>query len=55
MLFKEGTGFWVPVTVKLTAELVPPPGLGLVTVTLRAPAAAPEDTEKVAVSWVALT
>jgi len=37
MLVIAGSGF-VAVTVKFTAELVPPPGVGLVTVTGRGPA-----------------
>jgi hypothetical protein len=55
MVVMAGTGLYAAVLVKVWAEEVPPPGVGLKTVTLAVPAAAMSDAGMAAVSWVAET
>lgn len=56
MLVMEGTGLLlVPVTVNTAAVEVPPPGVGLVTVTLNVPEPVRSEAGITAVSWLAET
>jgi hypothetical protein len=52
MEVRVGDGLVAALMVKVTAEEVPPPGVGLKTVALAVPAAAMSDAGIAAVSWV---
>ena len=55
MEVREGTGLFAGLMVKVTAEEVPPPGVGLKTVTLAVVAVVISVAGIAAVSWVAET